>query len=99
TANTCDCSKPGLMVPMARILVVGVVFIAAPCAFADLKPTRQLIIANAAAETNFMLSPFCVLLRKMALVPSATRAQPRLPGSAPPGQRRARPVRTGACPP
>src|SRR5262249_8259990 len=41
TANTCGCSKPGLMVPMARILVVGVVFIAAPYAFAELKPTRQ----------------------------------------------------------
>jgi hypothetical protein len=33
---------------MARILVVGVVFIAAPCAFAELKPTRQPISANAA---------------------------------------------------
>ena len=43
------------MVPMARIFVVGVVFIAAPCAFAELKPTRQPISANAAAETNFML--------------------------------------------
>jgi hypothetical protein len=40
-----------LMVPMARILVVGVVFIAAPCASAELKPTRQPVIANAAAET------------------------------------------------
>src|ERR1700741_2044510 len=57
TANTCDCSKPGLMVPMARILVVGVVFIAAPCAFAEWKPTRQPITANAAAETIFMLLP------------------------------------------
>src|SRR6516162_2830363 len=64
TANTCDCSKPGLMVPMARILVVGVVFIAAPCAFAELKPTRQPISANAAAETNFMLSPLRVLFRR-----------------------------------
>src|SRR6516162_3664356 len=64
TANTCVCSKPGLMVPMARILVVGVVFIASPCAFAELKPTRQPISANAAAETNFMLSPFCVSLRR-----------------------------------
>src|SRR6202042_1426854 len=64
TANTCDCSKPGLMVPMARILVVGVVFIAAPCAFAELKPTRQPISANAAAETNFMSSPLCVSLRR-----------------------------------
>src|ERR1700756_1834291 len=44
------------MVPMARILVVGVVFIAAPCAFAELKPTRQPMSANAAAETDFMLS-------------------------------------------
>src|ERR1700746_1033313 len=52
------------MVPMARILVVGVVFIAAPCAFAELKPTRQPISANAAAETNFMLSPLCVSLRR-----------------------------------
>ena len=52
------------MVPMARILVVGVVFITAPCAFAELKPTRQLISANAAAETNFMLSPLCVSLRR-----------------------------------
>src|ERR1700749_3330238 len=52
------------MVPMARILVVGVVFIAAPCAFAELKPTRQPITANAAAETNFMLSPLCLLLRR-----------------------------------
>src|SRR5262245_43069077 len=50
------------MVPMARILVVGVVFIAAPCEFAELKPTRQPISANAAAETNFMLSPLCVSL-------------------------------------
>jgi hypothetical protein len=49
---------------MARILVVGVVFIAAPCAFAELKPTRQPISANAAAETNFMLSPLCVSLRR-----------------------------------
>src|SRR5260370_19478180 len=49
---------------MARILVVGVVFIAAPCAFAELKPTRQPINANAAAETNFMLSPLCVSLRR-----------------------------------
>src|SRR5258708_27748997 len=64
TANTCDCSKPGLMVPMARILAVGVVFIAAPCAFAELKPTRQPISANAAAETDFMLSPLCVSLRR-----------------------------------
>src|SRR5262245_35117855 len=48
------------MVPMARILVVGVVFIAAPCAFAELKPTRQPISANAAAETNFMLSHLCM---------------------------------------
>src|SRR5580704_16938057 len=47
-----------------RILVVGVVFIAAPCAFAELKPTRQPISANAAAETNFMLSPLCVSLRR-----------------------------------
>src|SRR5262245_24439660 len=45
------------MVPMARILVVGVVFIAAPCPFAELKPTKQLISANAAAETNFMYLP------------------------------------------
>src|ERR1700757_5310712 len=52
------------MVPMARILVVGVVFTAAPCAFAELKPTRQPISANAAAETNFMLSPLCVSLRR-----------------------------------
>src|SRR5207344_3522344 len=52
------------MVPMARILVVGVAFIAAPCAFAELKPTRQPISANAAAETNFMLSPLCVSLRR-----------------------------------
>src|SRR5262249_60153840 len=52
------------MVPMARILVVGVVFIAALCAFAELKPTRQPISASAAAETNFMLSPFCVSLRR-----------------------------------
>src|SRR5262249_37061236 len=52
------------MVPMARILVVGVVFIAAPSAFAELKPTRQPISANAAAETNFMLSPLCVSLRR-----------------------------------
>src|SRR5262245_52496799 len=52
------------MVPMARILVVGVVFIAAPCAFAELKPARQPISANAAAETNFMLSPLCVSLRR-----------------------------------
>src|SRR5258707_1790527 len=52
------------MVPMARILVVGVVFIAAPCAFAELKPTRQPTSANAAAETNFMLSPLCVWLRR-----------------------------------
>src|SRR5258706_16451874 len=52
------------MVPMARILVVGVVFIAAPCAFAELKPTRQPISVNAAAETNFMLSPLCVSLRR-----------------------------------
>src|ERR1700720_1709395 len=52
------------MVPMARILVVGVVFIAAPCAFAELKPTRQPTSANAAAETNFMLSPLCVSLRR-----------------------------------
>src|SRR6516162_9349731 len=57
TANTCDCSKPGLMVPMARILVVGVVFIAAPCAFAELKPKRQPISASAAARANFMSSP------------------------------------------
>src|SRR5258708_25698567 len=49
---------------MARILVVGVVFIAAPCALAELKPTRQPISANAAAETNFMLSPLCVSLRR-----------------------------------
>src|SRR5262245_50692346 len=40
-SNTCDCSKPGLMVPMARILVVGVVFIAAPYAFAELKPAKS----------------------------------------------------------
>src|SRR5262252_9144003 len=52
------------MVPMARILVVGVVFIAAPCAFAELKATKQPISANAAAETNFMLSPLCVSLRR-----------------------------------
>src|ERR1700741_2872838 len=52
------------MVPMARSLVVGVVFIAAPCAFAELKPTRQPISANAAAETNFMFSPLCVSLRR-----------------------------------
>src|SRR5258707_88290 len=52
------------MVPMARILVVGVVFIAAPWAFAELKPTRQPTSANAAAETNFMLSPLCVSLRR-----------------------------------
>src|SRR5262249_25629328 len=52
------------MVPMARILVVGVVFIAAPCAFAELKPTRQPISANAAAETKFMLFPLCVSLRR-----------------------------------
>src|SRR6516164_7874214 len=64
TANTCDCSKPGLMVPMARILVVGVVFIAAPCAFAEFKPTRHPISANAAAETNFMSFPLCVSLRR-----------------------------------
>src|SRR5260370_38824371 len=51
------------MVQMARILVVGVVLIAGPCAFAELKPTRQPISANAAAETNFMLSPLCVSLR------------------------------------
>src|SRR5262245_40434611 len=43
------------MVPMARILVVGVVFIAAPYAFAELKPTRQPISANAAAETNLRI--------------------------------------------
>src|ERR1700752_4908781 len=53
------------MVPMARILVVGVVFIAAPCAFAELKPTRQPISAKAAAETNFMLSPLCVSLTRL----------------------------------
>ncbi len=35
-----------------------------PCAFAELKPTRQPISANAAAETNFMLSPLCVSLRR-----------------------------------
>src|ERR1700741_4367799 len=64
TANSCDCSKPGLMVPMARILVVGVVFIASPCAFAELKPKKQPISANAAAETNVMLSPLCVSLRR-----------------------------------
>src|SRR5215470_8658314 len=64
TARTCDCSKPGLMVPMARILVVGVVFMAAPCAFAELKPTRQPISASAAASANFMLSLFCVSLRR-----------------------------------
>src|SRR5262249_24543782 len=52
------------MVPMARTLVVGVVFIAAPCAFAELKPTRQPITAKAAAETNFMLSSLCVSLRR-----------------------------------
>src|SRR5271166_4559683 len=52
------------MVPMARILVVGVVFIAAPCAFAELKPTRQPISAIAAARANFMSSPFCVSLRR-----------------------------------
>jgi hypothetical protein len=49
---------------MARILVVGVVFMAAPCAFAELKPTTQPTSANAAAETNFMLSPLCVSLRR-----------------------------------
>src|SRR5271170_2952778 len=52
------------MVPMARILVVGVVFIAAPCAFAELKPTRQPISAIAAARANFMSSPLCVSLRR-----------------------------------
>src|SRR5215831_3305675 len=52
------------MVPMARIFVVGVFFMAAPCAFAELKPTRQPMSANAAAEANFMLSPLCVSLRQ-----------------------------------
>src|SRR5262249_18436068 len=57
------------MVPMARILVVGVVFIAAPCAFAELKPKRQPISASAATRANFMSSPFnyLVLLPGQAL--------------------------------
>src|SRR5262249_11356503 len=79
-ANTCDCSKPGLMVPMARILVVGVVFIAAPCAFAELKPTRQPIGARAAARANFMLSLFCASLRRPGK-PEAC-SQPSRPTSA-----------------
>src|SRR5580704_10956377 len=44
------------MVPMARILVVGVVFIAAPCAFAELKPKRQPVSASAAARANFLIA-------------------------------------------
>src|SRR6516225_2993676 len=64
TANTCDWSNPGLMVPIARILVVGVVFIAAPCALAELKPAKQQMSAKPAARASFMLSPFRMAVRR-----------------------------------
>src|SRR5262249_3529503 len=70
------------MVPMARILVVGVVFIAAPCAFAELKPTRQPISASAAARANFMLSPFCVSLRRPGEPEACSQpSRPTTPGT------------------
>src|SRR6516164_4170530 len=40
TAKTWDCSKPGLMVPMARILVVGAVFIAAPLCVCEIEADK-----------------------------------------------------------